>query len=229
MFAKHLGKVVHAMPTVYAYRIMVDAGFAPCYDNDLFTLACCKPIIRRTVGKKYMIGNYSRENPVWITAIGGSAYKGHQNDWIYVAKITDVVTYHEYFTNPKYRERKDCIYVIDNPKEFNGISHMNLRVRHNGTSPYHTEPQNWTDDWNGKDECYVLISDEFAYFTHEESMMLTARFPQFMASGRGHRVYEGSDVKELTDAFQILVNQGSKRTLSVDALSKMKEHQRRKC
>lgn len=48
---------------VFTYRLTNDTGFAPCVDNGLLTLACCKggtKTVKR--GLRYFIGRFFEEN-----------------------------------------------------------------------------------------------------------------------------------------------------------------------
>jgi len=82
--------------TIFSYKITYDTGAAPCIQNNLFSLAICKPRIRKCA----KIGDY---------IIGFYASSVSQNNSIsYIAKITDKKTFKEYYKT--HSERTDCIY-----------------------------------------------------------------------------------------------------------------------
>lgn len=53
---------------LYSYVITIDNGKSPCYDNDIYTLACCKPQIRRMMYKSADRINSGEDN-IWIMGI----------------------------------------------------------------------------------------------------------------------------------------------------------------
>ena len=82
--------------TIFSYKITYDTGAAPCIQNNLFSLAICKPKIRKCA----KIGDY---------IIGFYANSISQNNYMaYIAKITDKKTFKEYYKT--HSERTDCIY-----------------------------------------------------------------------------------------------------------------------
>jgi len=86
------------MCRIYMYKLTTDNGGAPCVDNNLLSLAICKPIIRRTAQRGDVI-------------FGFAANKlNKENPLIYVAVITDKKENGDYYRDPKYRTRCDCIY-----------------------------------------------------------------------------------------------------------------------
>lgn len=182
------------MNHLYIYRLTANVGFAPCYDDDFLTLACCKPKIRYDVGKKLRSGEL---NSAWLLGIGGVNLKnGEANRWLYAAKVTEVIPYGKYFTDPKYQERKDCIYTIENPEDIALGDASLLRYKRNdkmdGNVKHHPKPKDWDVDWGVPDkkrskECYVLASTQFHRFTEEEAHRLMAKHPDYTHYGRNHR------------------------------------------
>ena len=97
---------------IFTYRLAHDAGFAPCVDNGLLTLACCKggtKTVKR--GLRYFIGRFFEENlqkniEVYISGL----YAGKL---LYIAKIDKVIPMTEYFSEKEYEDRIDQIYRLD--------------------------------------------------------------------------------------------------------------------
>lgn len=96
------------MKKLYTYIITTDSGQSPCYDNEIFTLACCKPQIRRII-----LQNYSREvknktADIWLCGI----QRDNKNPFVvFLAKIDDVLRLEEYYgDDTPYSGRKDCCY-----------------------------------------------------------------------------------------------------------------------
>lgn len=101
---------------IYAYRLVDDTGFAPCVDNNLFSLVCCKGgQVRKGkniyTGLRYHVGKHRQENPedeIYILGI-------YRNRLLYYAMVTDIMDMAEYFSEKRKREfgkRKDHIYDV---------------------------------------------------------------------------------------------------------------------
>lgn len=84
---------------IFSYRIAYDMGFAPCIDNNIFTLACCKGGQIRNgkniiTGLRYHVGQHYYRNPVDEIYLFGI----YKNDIFYYARITDAITMGEYIS-----------------------------------------------------------------------------------------------------------------------------------
>jgi len=83
---------------IYSYLLVSDNGSAPCIQENILSLAICKPKIRKTAN----IGDY-------IIAFTSKSMKVSQEPKIiYIAKITNKLLLNNYYT--KFKNRKDCIY-----------------------------------------------------------------------------------------------------------------------
>ncbi len=141
------------MTYLYMYRLAHDSGFAPCVDNGLFTLACCKGGQIRNgkpckAGLRYNIGSKKKcdytKDDVYILGI-------YKSMFLYLAKITDVKTMREYYSGLS-KGRKDDIYIFTS-----GKLQRNSRFR---DKKIHTEKLEIERDLAGE---YVLFSDDFIY------------------------------------------------------------------
>ncbi len=111
---------------IYAYKEQWLTGFAPCFDKDVYSLACCK-------GKKNGGGlrdlackNFAKGKNIWVLSIAGADIKANENnktgidynpgDMISIAKVTDVKSWKEYSTEFSVSERRDSIYFYENGK-----------------------------------------------------------------------------------------------------------------
>ena len=100
---------------IFTYRLTHDTGFAPCVDNGLLTLACCKGGTENVKkGLRYFIGRFFEENlqkniEVYISGL----YSGKL---LYIAKIDKVIPMTEYFSKKEYEDRIDQIYRLDGEK-----------------------------------------------------------------------------------------------------------------
>lgn len=141
---------------IFSYRIAYDMGFAPCIDNNIFTLACCKGGQIRNgkniiTGLRYHVGQHYYRNPVDEIYL----FSIYKNSMLYYARITDVITMNEYFSTrgkSVYGDRTDQIYDAEA-----GILKRNDLLPH-----IHPKGSDQNEqDWNGH---YVLVSRQFTYF-----------------------------------------------------------------
>jgi hypothetical protein len=50
------------MQNIYLYKMTRDSGCAPCVDNDILSLAICKPVIRRVAKEGDIIFGFGAAN-----------------------------------------------------------------------------------------------------------------------------------------------------------------------
>ncbi len=138
------------MTYLYIYRMTADTGFAPCVDDKMLTLACCKGGWKNgtKTGVRYWIGSKKHadyeHDDVYVLGT-------FHNKFLYLAKIKSVVDMKKYFSDRRYAERTDCIYEYSN-----GKYKRNKKLR-----GVHEDQHSQNKDIAGQ---YVLISDEFLYF-----------------------------------------------------------------
>ena len=114
---------------LYIYKVQYFSGFAPCFDDDKFSLACCKGNkinggMRVSICKRFE-GNQNNRN-VWVLGVAGGKITSSNasnidykpGDMIYLAKISNekqLYTWQEYYDEFKYK-RRDAIYSFDGNK-----------------------------------------------------------------------------------------------------------------
>lgn len=138
----------------FSYVVARDYGFAPNPFYGFLTLATCKQKIR----KDAQVGDY---------IIGHAGSSGHYK-LIYMAKVSEVITFDEYWNNPKYARKKpvmngsykklygDNIYHhLPNGTWMQEDSH---HTNEDGSINFH----NLTRDTGTSD--HVLVSYDFFYF-----------------------------------------------------------------
>lgn len=102
---------------IYIYKITSFANFAPCFDNNIFSLACCKGNIknggmRRSICKK--VENKTDIN-IWILGIAGKELNNYNhNDIVYLAKVDNNNLYSWKDYSEKFHKRNDAIYDYQN-------------------------------------------------------------------------------------------------------------------
>ena len=141
------------MTYLFMYRLTNDTGFAPCVKDNILSLACCKGGQIRgdkviNTGLRYRIGSkHESDYAVDDVYVLGT----HSNKFIYLAKITDVVTMEEYYSGMS-KGRTDNIFDIVNGRL--------VRNNHLRRENVHTDPDRIMKDLAGR---YVLLSDNYIY------------------------------------------------------------------
>lgn len=190
---------------LYSYVVTHDTGFAPNPFHGYCTLACCKPVIRRTIGE-----HFGPKEEYWIVGISPKAMG---NRLVFVMRITEPpMLFGDYFNEkrfqikkPKQRETKagngydsesagDNIYRLESDGSYSQLP-FGLHGR-----------EDKEHDLSGK---YVLISSDFHYF-HFEPKVLTklSKNLDALIVGRGHKCRFDEDVKgAFKKAAKVLENE----------------------
>ncbi|MBU1356934.1 MAG: hypothetical protein KJ620_10250 [Candidatus Edwardsbacteria bacterium] len=178
---------------LFSYKMTHDTGFAPNPFGGFLTLATCKPKIREC--KK--VGD-------WIAGFTSGQLNGEKvgdEKLIYLMKVTDKISFKDYWNDPKHEKRKpnidsqvviekrgDNIYMplVETPRTFSDFRQI---PNHN-----HTE-KNKGKDLSGK---YVLVSNVFYYFGSKPIIIpndIRPKVPKGQSS-HGSRTY---DTKVIND------------------------------
>jgi len=176
------------MPKVYIYVVDRDFGFAPNPFHGQCTLATCKPKIRRVA-----------QVADWVVGMGGTRLKA-TGRCIFAMRVSRSVTFDEYWTNPRYADKRPIR---------NGSLKMivgdNIYHRANGVwqqrDSHHSHPDgspnihNVTND-TGTDA--VLVSDYFFYFG-SAAIAIPTRILQHLCyvNGRNHRTFDSVTAEPL--------------------------------
>lgn len=104
---------------LYSYVVTHDLRFAPNPSDGYCTLACCKPVIRRTAE----IGD-------WIVGTGSVKNYGNEK-MIYTMRATEKMTFDEYYEDNRFRNRVDNIYYKGKQirNKYHGKSEMQRDLR----------------------------------------------------------------------------------------------------
>lgn len=179
---------------VYFYRIITDlsTNFAPCWDDGILTLTCCKRDMRRMIGRRYESKECSESNPIWISGVNGSNQGESANRIRYIARISIAEKYVDYFSKTEYRNRRDCIYDINKfALESDEIKGRIYTANYKAEKTHNTEELQ-KKDWDvshGSKECYALISNYFRFLNDDESIDYLSKFPEITCKGVGHKPY----------------------------------------
>lgn len=178
---------------ILSYIVANDSGFAPNPFWSWCTLACCKPKIRQSAE----IGDL----------IVGLTPKALGHKIVYVMRVSQKMTFAEYWNASKFRKKKpdfqgnrqrkagDNIYC---PLEDGTFAQLSSRhSRRDGTEDH--EKKKW--DLSGR---YVLASEDFVYFG-SEAIDLPQAFNRLIV-GRGHRkvtpTQDAQFVEDFTNFFK---------------------------
>lgn len=142
---------------LYIYPISRDFGFAPNPFHGVCTLATCKPRIR----KRAKVGD-------WIIGVAGSNLKPIKKKCIFIMKITEVLTFQEYWEDPKYVLKKPCRNGSQVKLLGDNIYHRDIDGNWIQEDSHHSNPDGSFNKINidrdvGSTE-NVLISNFFFYF-----------------------------------------------------------------
>lgn len=139
---------------LYIYVMTNDTGFAPCIDNGLFTLACCKggkKGMRKSAAKEVLFGNN-----VYVLGLCGKqlAEREYKKNYsaIYLVKIDKIIPMADYYKNGGLSEdRRDNAYKLTSGS-----------LQHKGSIYPHWDSENSQRiDIEGE---YVLFSEHFTYW-----------------------------------------------------------------
>ncbi len=158
---------------IFVYKLTTDNNGAPCVDDDLLSLAICKPMIRRK----------AKEGD-WIIGLGG---KKLGEGIIYAARVTGTVG-SEYYRERQFARRPDCIYQLRDGE-----------LVRKKTAAYHEDSKNTATDV-GAAPAYrnarVLLSSDFRCFGKSREAV-PPNLQTFTDSiGRGHRVNHDPATRE---------------------------------
>ncbi|MDD2708640.1 MAG: hypothetical protein PHV34_11585 [Verrucomicrobiae bacterium] len=180
------------MPKFYVYKMVCDNGGAPCVypqnsANAVLSLSICKPMIRSSACK----GD-------WLFGFGGKKLGGRL---IYIAEVDEVLKGGEYYRNPKYMIRPDCIYQKE------GVNYSWKKG-----SDFHKNGSNIDHDlgkFPERKRAIALLINNFRYFGEENTLNWQEKYDHLKTMlddlKQGHRVNHSteveSDLNKLKDAI----------------------------
>ncbi|MEM9856501.1 MAG: hypothetical protein AAF843_04070 [Bacteroidota bacterium] len=179
------------MASLYLYVVARDFGFAPNPFHGYCTLATCKPGIRNTAS----IGD-------WIFGVGGGRLKA-TGRCIYAMKVTQKVSFDEYWNNPIYKDKKP---VRNGSKKMligDNIYHQDKKNNWIQAHSHHSNIDGTTEYTNLRRDTkspFVLISEHFYYFGSAAPKIpeeLLANLP--FENRVGHRRYDLERGKDIID------------------------------
>lgn len=181
------------MPNLFMYVVDRDFGFAPNPFHSLCTLATCKPITRRVA-----------EVNDWVIGMGGARLNA-TGKCIFAMRISEIITFEEYWSNPKYKDKKP---VRNGSKKM--IVGDNIYNRVNGVwqqaNSHHSMPdgsQNIHNVRNDTQSNSVLVSNHFFYFGSSAVQIPNEILQEIgYKNGRNHRKFCIASAKILIDFLE---------------------------
>lgn len=199
---------------IYSYRLTYFGGTAPCYDGDYLSLAICKRDMRRVIGYRFSeITEKKLKDSIWIAGIVGKSLEKSNSDFtnediLYIAKITSVKTFCEYFSDIK-DARKDKIYILDKNGQYqNQGKYFSPKANNN----VHDDDFLWDRDWDiqhGNKDKFVLISHEYAFINKKQSNIINTEISKYanykLAKGVGHTWFECDNNSNIVTLFDEII------------------------
>ncbi len=186
------------------YVVDRDFGFAPNPFHGYCTLATCTPRIRNKAKMED-----------WVIGMGGSRLKA-TGRCIYAMRITEKITFNEYWRNPTYFDKKPIrngsrkMMVGGNIYHFDTVQNEWYQAdSHHSNADGSVNPHNLATDTKSDK---VLISKHFFYFGREAPSVPSDLLHTIgYKNQRGHRVFEdkvaGRLIEWLHDEFRGSLNQ----------------------
>lgn len=160
------------MSRMYFYKLTTDNGGAPCVQDDLLSLAICKPMIRMTAQPDDYIFGFAANS------------LDPNNRLIYIARISEVLCNGTYYKERKFANRGDCIYRWRNGS-----------FERRKDAKYHDKEGNLAHDLGTHPDyqrAQVLLSDDFRYFGDAGTADYKTEYPAIDCAvkllGQGQRV-----------------------------------------
>lgn len=163
---------------VYSYVIDHDLGFAPNPFHGICTLAACKPMIRETaqIGD-YVVGTGSKPNEL-------------QGRLIYWMKVEEITSFHAYWTDPRFRQKRPRMNGCRMDIYGDNIYHLEADGSYRQEHSFHSQPdgalsaENLQRDTSRTDR--VLIAREFAYWG-QDAPLIPEALSDFVHTTQAHR------------------------------------------
>ena len=190
-------------------------GTAPCYTSNYLSLAICKPLLRRTLARRF-VEEKGSGNTYWFVGIAGKTlcynkeFSEYENRVLYVAKLDDVEEYEQYFAKVGKKRRPDQIYFKrkDGPihvgeLQFDHVCNADpsekvpdeLKCTHDNRDYYKID---WSLDDKFKTDRmpYVLLSNHYFFPDKSQSKEIYDIIgDDKLAKGRGHRIADLDDIQ----------------------------------
>ena len=164
--------IIRDTDLIYSYKEQWFTGFAPCFQNGIYSLACCKGN-KKTGGMRHSVcENIESGNAVWVISIAGrdiqsemhnrSGIDYRSGDAIYLAKIIKALTLEEYSAN--YSERSDAIYLFKNGTIIRNESSQDIHMTEEDKRTDCTLELGWSQSKIFSQFKQIIMADEYYIF-----------------------------------------------------------------
>ena len=160
------------MSKVFSYIVARDYGFAPNPFYGVLTLATCKPVIRKTAS----IGDF----------IIGCSNKALGNKLIYMAKVSEILTFDQYWNDPRFAKKNH------HDADGNWMQEDSHHTNNDGT----INPNNLKRDTSTTDK--ILVCNDFVYLG-KSMINVPDEYDSCIYKGRGFYYVAYDDAKKLWD------------------------------
>lgn len=168
--------------TMFSYVVLYDVGFAPNPFHGICSLATCKQTIRRIAH----VGD-------WIVGTG-SRSKGKADHLVYAMRISEIVSFQEYWDEERFAEKKPNLRGSRMQHYGDNIYHRGVNGEWIQENSRHSKKDGSLEErhllHDTKSE-RVLLGDEFTYFGGEGPVIPVPLRNDFgfdlVHAGRGYR------------------------------------------
>ena len=187
------------MAAAFSYVVSRDYGFAPNPFYNVLTLATCKQLIRKVAN----VGDF----------IIGNADSAHDNKLIYMAKVSEVMTFDQYWEDSRFACKRPVMNgslkklygdnIYHHGADGRWIQEDSHHANNDGTVNIH----NLNRDTETTDR--VLICNEFVYLG-KSMFSLPADHGRCIHKGRNHHRPNYDDAQKLWDYLKTRYPEGGK-------------------
>ncbi len=140
---------------LFSYVVARDYGFAPNPFFGVCTLATCKPRIRKVAA----VGD-------WVIGTGGKT-RGRQGDLVYVMRVTEKMTYNEYWSDPRFQQKRPNLRGSLKQAFGDNIYHKDYNNKWHQIDSHHSYQGGAPNMYNIRNDTQsdnILIGTEYAYW-----------------------------------------------------------------
>lgn len=187
------------MARAFSYIVKRDYGFAPNPFYGVLTLATCKPKIRKSAS----VGDF----------IIGNATIADEQKLIFMAKVSEIVTFDTYWTDGRFQKKKPVMNGSLKKLYGDNIYHLDTTGEWLQENSHHTHADgsvnldNLNRDTGSTD--HVLICEEFFYFG-KSMFNVPDDFAVCIHSGIGHHCPNYTDAQKLWNYLKGIYPDGGK-------------------
>lgn len=187
------------MAEAFSYVVSRDYGFAPNPFYKVLTLATCKQLIRRSA----KVGDF----------IIGNADAAHGNKLIYMAKVSEVMTFDEYWEDPRFASKKPVMNGSLKKKYGDNIYHHGMDGKWIQEDSHHANNDGTANIHNLKRDTgttdRVLVCSEFVYLG-KSMISLPSTYDRCIHKGRNHHRPDYGDAQKLWSYLNARFPEGGK-------------------